>query len=95
MVVETKVSFGEPSTLILLGASSLSEQLQIGYAHTLESNRTSVMLFEKNTRCRKILERLVILHILRQLCNLGPSIEISDMWSACFPCVCALLADIS
>ncbi len=73
--------------------SALSAHLSIGWAHTLEANRTAVIALEKHNRRRKIVESLAILHNPMPVCNVGPSTEISEMWAACIPNIRSALAD--
>ncbi len=64
-------------------ATSGSAHLHIGYAHNLQANSTETIAHEKHNRRRKIVESLAILHSPFPVCNIGPSMEISDMWAAC------------
>ncbi len=65
--------------------STLSVHLRQGRGHTLEENRTEIVLYEKQFWKRKFLESLAILYSSENLCNAGPSVRVSSMWFASVP----------
>ncbi len=84
-------------------SSSLTEHLRMGKlvdrregtrAHGLNWNRTEMMFCEKHMWRRKMMESAAIEYSAERLCNRGPSVQMSDMWFACFPYMRAVVEDL-
>ncbi len=48
--------------------------------HSVLEDSTVVIAHERNTRKRKFIESACIMSKAPRLCNLGPSMEVSDVW---------------
>ncbi len=82
--------------------SALSEHLRIGCrfdrnAHKLDFNRTASLFHEKHTVKRKFLESLAIRYGPDQenVCNNGPSLDISEMWFGCVLSIRTALLEVA